>query len=225
MPRLAGLREHHGQVVGPAVWEPIISVEDHRRLLAVVDQRSRLNRRAPRKYLLAAMVRCAKCEAVMLSRPRGDKKRRYVCVRGPGLAGCGKTSVVADDLEELVSAAVLARLESPELFAALAGHHDAGDADAESQIVAGEAHLEELAGAYGEQQITLREFLAARKPIEARIESARKVLARSQDSSALAAYAGRGPELRARWGELSFDRRRAVVAALLDHVTISAGRR
>ena len=53
--------------------------------------------------------------ATLVSRPRDDGQRRYVCARGPGFAGCGKTYVLAEPLEEFVTEAVLIALDTPEL--------------------------------------------------------------------------------------------------------------
>ena len=56
-PRIAGLREHRGQVVGHAVWPGIISEEEHRRVTALMTQRASTGVRAPRSYLLSGMLR------------------------------------------------------------------------------------------------------------------------------------------------------------------------
>lgn len=65
------------------------------------------------------------------------------------------------------------------------------------------------------------ESFAAEEPLEARIDDAWGRLARRARTTALRTVVGRGPALRAPWDELSFDRRRAVVAAVVDHIVVA----
>lgn len=48
-PRNAGLRQHRGQVIGDAIWEPIVSAETRERLLARQLDRAVTGRRSPRR--------------------------------------------------------------------------------------------------------------------------------------------------------------------------------
>src|SRR3989304_526370 len=52
-------------------------------------------------------------------RPPPPPTRRYVCASGPGFGGCGRMATVAEPLESFVAQAVLYRLDTPELAAAL----------------------------------------------------------------------------------------------------------
>ncbi len=114
------------------------------------------------------------------------------------------------------------RLDTPALRAALDGANAPNEVGiaAAAELEASGAQLEELAKGYGQRQITFAELLAARKPIEARIEAARRVLSRQNHTTAAAEYVGNAADLRDRWDELSLSRQRAIVAALLDHVTV-----
>src|SRR5436853_612000 len=82
---------------------------------AVAAERAKSPRREPRRYLLAGLVVCERCGARMVARPRQDGVRRYVCVKGPGFAGCNGTMILAEPLEALVVEAVMVRLDSPAL--------------------------------------------------------------------------------------------------------------
>ena len=149
--------------------------------------------RTVRRYLLAGgLLRCGHCDAVLVSRPRGDGERRYVCAKGPGQPGCGRIGVMADPIEGLITEAVLYRLDTPELAAALAGAatEDAQASAAADSLAADQEQLAELARAYGERQITFPEFLAAGKPIEARIDAAKRHLSRLTHTTAIAEYVG-----------------------------------
>ena len=131
-------------------------------------------------------------------------------------------TIIASPLEDLVVEAVLLRLDSPALAAALAGKAEQAAADdVAGELADDEAQLDELANAYGEKAITLREYLAARKPIEARIETGRKRLSRATGTVALDGFVGHSTRLREAWAEMTIERRRAVLAALLDRLVIN----
>jgi len=220
--RISAQREHHGRIVGPAQWEPIITPEETARLRSMLSDPARLVRRTPRRYLLTGLLHCGLCGATLVPRPKAQAGRRYVCAKGPGFSGCGRIVTLADPVEELITEAVLYRLDTPALAAALDAE-DAADERAAAVALglqADQAQLDEIAAAYGNRQVTFSEFLAARKPIEARIEAAKRHLSRSRRSAAVADYVGDSSTLRALWAGLDLSRQRAVVAAVLDRAVI-----
>ena len=223
-PRIAGLRQHRGEVVGKAVWEPIITMGERDKILARMAARKTSGRRAPRRYLLSGLVRCGRCESTLYSQARATS-RRYVCLSGPDHGGCGRLTVVAAPLEELVTNAVLYRLDTAELADTLAGRNrtDTQAAGLTDAIAADRAQLDELAGLYAARDIGVREWMAARRPIEDRIADADKRLGRLTQSSALVGLVGNGRALRSTWDELNLTRQHAIIAAVLDHVTIAPG--
>ena len=222
--RIAGLREHNGEIVGKAVWEPIISVEDRGRLLAMMEQKRTTRERTVRSYLLSGMLRCGKCGGTLFTAAR-KTSRRYVCMAGPDHRGCGGLTVVANPLDELVAAAVLYRLDTPELAAALSGRaaHDEQTTALADAIGADRAQLDELAEMYASKQIPAREWMTARKPIEARVKDAERRLARVTRNDALTGIVGNGQALQSQWAELNLTRQHAIVKAVLDHVVIAPG--
>ena len=222
-PRLSGQREYRGEIVAKGEWQAILTPEDTAQLRTIMGDPARFTRRTVRRYLLSGgLLRCSLCGAVLVARPRGDGTRRYVCAKGPGLPGCGRIAILAEPLEELVAEAVLYRLDTPELAAAIAGvaAEDAEADAAQASVVADRAQLEELARAYGERQITFPEFLAARKPIEARIEAGQRKVSRLTQTTALAGHVGNAEALRSTWADLPLTRQRAVVAAVLDRAVV-----
>lgn len=224
--RVAGLREHHGAVVAAAVWPAIITETEHRQLRAILtDPARRTNRAGAIKYLLAGFVHCGLCGARMVARPRDDGSRRYVCAKGPGFTGCGGTYVLADPLETLVVEAVFYRFDSPHFAEAIANRDDDEADEAAATTADAEAKLAELAEMWAAGEITRQEWMAARKPLEARQEAARKALSRQRGTTALDGFAGGCGALREAWDDLSLDRRRAIIGALVDRVNIGPGRR
>ncbi len=222
--RIAGLREHRGQVIGKARWRRIISEAQRSRILARMAEQTVSGRRPPRRYLLSGMLRCGKCGNTLFSRAR-ETTRRYVCSSGPDHGGCGRLTVVAGPLEELVAEMVLIRLDTPVLADALAGRmHDDERGAALSEALVDDRHqLDELAHLYATKQIPARDWLTARKPIQDRIDTAERSLARLSRSETLAGLVGHGHQLRAGWAQLNLTRQHAIVAAILDHVIIAPG--
>ena len=225
-PRISGQREHRGEIVADAEWPAIVSPADTARVRAILSDPARRTNRTARRYLLVRLLRCGLCGEPLVSRPTGEGVRRYVCARGPNFTGCGHTYIQADTLELFIVEAVLYRLDTPELAAALTRSESDPDADrCQAELDEAQAHLDELARAYGERSIGLSEWLVAREPIEARVTLAKKQLARLSRVSALDGHVGHGSALRDAWHDLPLTRQRAIVTAVLDHAVIGLGRR
>ncbi len=227
--RIAGLREHRGEVIGAAVWPAIITPADRDRVLARMAARSVTKTRTARTYLLSGLLRCGRCGNRLYSQARhsnpDNRVRRYVCLKGPDHGGCGQLTVVAAPVEELLAEAVLVRLDSPQLADALAGKAsaDADVATLAAQVDADQERLDELAGLYADGAITAREWIVARDPITERITAARRDIAAATDTTAVFELAGTGGGLRTEWEGLDLGRQQAIVKAVLDHAVIAPG--
>jgi len=224
--RISGQREHHGELVAKGEWPAIISSAETDRIRAILSDPSRRTNHSARRYLLKRLLRCGLCGETLVSRPTQDGTRRYICAKGPQYSGCGHLYIVAEPLEELVVAGVLYRLDSPELAAAL--HGSSRDAEAEEwqqEADSAARQSEELAQAYGTQEITLAEWLAARRPIEHRLTAARRKLAHISGNAVIGEHVGQGADLRERWSQLNLTRQHAIVAAVVDHLVIGPGQR
>ncbi|WP_210419976.1 recombinase family protein [Mycobacterium helveticum] len=227
--RIAGLREHRGEVIGEAVWPAIITPADRDRVLARMAARAVTKTRSARTYLLSGMLRCGRCGNRLYSHARHsnpqNRVRRYVCLKGPDHGGCGRLTVVAAPVEELLTEAVLARLDSPQLADVLAGKATANAdvAGLAAQVDADQQRLDELAGLYADGAITAREWIAARDPITDRITTARRDIAAATDTTAVFELAGTGGALRTEWDGLDLGRQQAIIKAVLDHAVIAPG--
>ena len=221
-PRIAGLRQHNGEVVGSAVWPAIISPEQHRQLVSMFERKTSSSRRAPRKYLLSGLLRCGKCGGKLFSsaRPAG---RRYVCMSGPDHGGCGGIFVSAPPVEELIAEAVLYRLDSPAMADALEGRAVADDRHAalSVELQSDQAQMDELSGLWGRKEISLQEWKAAREPIEDRIFKTKRQLDQLTGDNSLTGLVGNGSALRNEWATLNLTRQHAIVRAVLDFATVN----
>ena len=222
--RIAGLREHHGVITAKAVWPGIIAEDEHYRLRAILTDPARRTNggRLPRSYLLSGgIARCGLCGANLVARPRADKRRCYVCATGPGFSGCGKIRSLAEPLEDLIVEAAMVRLDAPELAQAVAGPADAEEESVADAITADEAKLVELGDLWDAGEITRAEWMRLRSKVEARLQATQRVLSRPRPAAVLHGLTGSAGVLRASWPELSFDRRRAILTAVVERVVLN----
>ena len=219
--RISGQVEHLGEIVTSGDWPAILTPTQTTRLRTMLRDPARRTNRAPRTYPLSGLVRCGLCGARMGARPRADRSRRYACNNQPGNQSCGRMSTLAEPLESFIIAAVLFRLDTPDLERHMVAAAQDTDADAlQHQIDDDKAQLESLAALYGKREIGVAEWLAARKPIEARMADASRQMGRLTHSSALDGYVGRARALRDQWSHFSVPRQHAIISALVDHVTV-----
>ncbi|CAN5827158.1 recombinase family protein [soil metagenome] len=228
-PRVAGLRQHQGEIVGEAAWPAILDRRTWEQLRTVILAPDRRRVGAGRRLLTGLLV-CGRpgdgepCGARLVS-GLNNGNRAYICRRAPGFDGCGRLAMVADPLEDLIIEAVLRLSDSPE-FAEARARRDAPDDDdgAAEEIMAAQARLAELAGMWAGGEISRAEWMTARKALEAAVEAAQRRVSRRRPTTALDGLDGPGA-LRAGWPELSLSRQRAVLAAVVDRVVIGPARR
>lgn len=221
-PRIAGLVEHRGEVVGPAKWPAIISVDNHRRICSTFAARKRSGHRTPQSYLLTGgLIRCGKCGSSLFSAPR-QGVRRYGCLQGPDHRGCGGIFITAEHVERLVADAVIYRLDTPELAAALSARGDAQQEgrSATDMIEQATDRLREVGQMFASGEISRREFLDIRRTITDQQQGAERRLARMAKSEALAGLPGNGQTLATQWTTLALSRQQAIIRSIVDHVSV-----
>lgn len=218
-PRIAGQREHHGRILGPADWPAIIDPDDLLRVRALVFGRSKPGFPTARSYLLSGLVWCGRCDVRLGARPivrKGKRLRRYVCTRDRG--GCDRLGIGADGLEELVTRAVVEALDAPRFARVVSAPAERPDITPIADL---EDRLGQLAEMFAAGEITRVEWLATRASVERRLDAARARVASTVRDENFAVWAGRGKDLAAAWDDLTFDRRRAAVAGAIERVVIA----
>ena len=168
------------------------------------------------------MARCGRCGGALVGRPRQDGKRRYVCAKQPGTPNCGGVARLADPVEEVVTLALFIALDSVDLTDYMK-KSDALSADDGllDLIREDEQALEQLSrDHYVDRVIGRAEFFAARDALQVRLESARAQLARRSGKAILPQVVGAGREVQERWEGATFEWKRAVLTAIIDHVEI-----
>jgi site-specific DNA recombinase len=213
-PRIAGLRGHRGEIAATAVWPAIITQADHRRIVAILTDPARTKNNGRQRRLLTGLLVCGRCGARMVSRPRGDGSPCYVCAKAPG-DGCGGIRVLGEPLDDLVTAAALIYLDSPALADALAERH--GNDKTLGELADVDARLAELGELWAAGDIDRSGWKAARDALERRRADLQADVRTDTAGTAVEALAG---EAAIDWPNLAHGRRRAILAALINSVTI-----
>jgi site-specific DNA recombinase len=210
-PKLAGLREYHGEL-HQGTWPAVLDRPTWERLRATLGQRKQVS---GRKYLLTGLLVCGRCGAHMTGGARsGNGTISYKC-RSPIMGGCGRCSIAITRAEPYVTRTVLAALEGIER------HQEAGD-EAQALLEALRAAEADLAQAsrdhYVEKLISREEYLAVKPDLEWRIDALRKQVASlSRDIDKI------GPDVAEQWETQSLSWRQSVLKAVLDEVVVHPG--
>lgn len=218
--RNCGLREYKGEIVAEAVWEPIISREEYDAIVAIFKAR-KLTGPVARSYLLTGIIRCGICGKKLISN-RKDGAGRYLCRKDPVTGvGCGGIYVSKKQVEEFISAAVLTRLNSPEMERALADKSD------NSQVLAIHTELSQI----GDRQVELAEMVAmgemtrvqyqaAMKKIDTKKSEMERILSKERGAVFMDGDLATPELIVSKWSGLNLDRQRAILMAVLESVLV-----
>jgi site-specific DNA recombinase len=216
-PRLVGMREYDGQLYR-GDWEPIITMEEWEAVKAILQDpaRSQHERGGLPKHVLTGIAHCGICDSRLSVRKiRG--KRVYYCSPIAPKGGCGKISRQAEPLEDLITGAIFTAVES-DLYRRL-GAQEKGDPTAQlyEQLARDQGLLDRLEDKLAQELISVPTYKRNRAQIERRMEDTRRSIARLRGSQILT-LAPRN--LREVWPNLSMDRRRSIVKAVLVKITV-----
>lgn len=207
---LAGRRRHGGQVVD-GEWPVVFSAEEHEALrLAAGEHRDA----AVARHLLTGLLRCGPCGARMRAKTTRRFGFQYACQ----VAGCSRVTVKGSTLEDVIAEAVLLRLDSQELRAALAVKEDsAATRRLADELADDRAALEQLSRDHYVTRVVSRDvFLAAAGELEERIRTAEERLSRQQPAGL-----PEGTPLRDGWHTGGLEFRRAVLSAVVEKISIA----
>lgn len=221
--RIAGWREHNGELVARAVWPAIVDEAIWRQVRAILtDPARRLSPGNARKHLLSGFLVCGRCGRKLVARP--DARRvgvaggvlRYVCTKPEG---CARVTVMGDHLEGEVIGRALYLLQSPAVVEALAARNvddrTPGLLAAVEQL---EARRAQLGDDYAAELVSRGQFLAAAQALDGRLDAARRHLSAGQRQHVLDDIE---PPDAAAFAALGLERRRAILAALIETITIA----
>lgn len=221
-PRIAGLRTYKGQIVADGQWQPILDRAQWETLAARIRRVARPGR--PSSHLLSGIARCGKCGGPLWTswqKHRDKRVARYACVSRPGWSGCGKLTVTAAPLDELVRDAVIWAVTGPELAKTLAARRrggDAGETQAARELADAEARREEAAAMFASGEITRREWLKIRQVTDQRVADASRLLNRHRGPAANLPRSHKA--LREAWDQGTIEWRRALITAVVATLTV-----
>jgi site-specific DNA recombinase len=236
-PRVAGLRQHRGEVVGEASWPAILDRPVWEQVCAIYGDPTRKRGGHPYSYLLTGgLARCGRCATILddgtvaadgapLIAWPSERKPGYSCP-DPRRGGCYGVFQLAEPLEAHVADAVLSALAGPGLDRArrAGGGNDQETRRLAAQRDADKAALDRAANAHFlERTLTYGQYLHVRDELLARIQRAEAELARRHGTDALVGLPSDPEALRAEWDDdtrTSVDRRRAILRACLDAVIV-----
>jgi site-specific DNA recombinase len=210
-PRAAGLREHNGKLY-PAAWSPIIPREQWKAVKAILEDPARRtnDRGGVYRYLLTGMAFCGVCGHRLVGIRKGDYFG-YKCAKTERGGGkCVQRS--AAPVEELITEALFVAVESPEWDRLAERPADDPTRELHEQLARDQGLLDRLEDKIAQELISLDAAKRNRAEIERRMDAARDKLARLGDSRVTANIPR---NLRAVWPDLSIDRRRAILKAVL----------
>jgi DNA invertase Pin-like site-specific DNA recombinase len=222
-PRIAGLRQYQGQVVGDAAWPPILDRETWERLSVVLTDPSRRQPPPSREYPLYPLLRCGCCGRQLTAMPRKNG-RNYGCRKYSG--GCGHVFIAAGRIEPYVLSVVLPVADSPALLNAI----EVANTDVETEVrtlvvaIAEDEHARAQLGDdhYQARVIDRATYLRQDLALRTRIDVNRARLGAIQRPGSLDQLGGRVAE---EWPQLSAEQRRQLLGSVLRAVTVQPATR
>lgn len=217
---LAGLRRHHGVVVGeldPSIPRIVTRAEHDRLKTMMTDPSRRTNAGSEPKYLLGGIARCGKCSHTMRraigrieTTKTGRTKRQPASYFCTNCYGVRRKQTDVDDFVERVILARLARPDAADLFTT------GGDADAaktaRSAMADIDARLLLVADAFTAGDIDMAQMIRATATLKADRARHEAVLSSSMPKALPADLIG--PTSAQCWARLDMSQRRDVLREL-----------
>ena len=219
-PRIAGLREHNGEVVGKAVCPGIIDEATHDRLVGLLKNPSRrpLNYGRSRLHPLAGLVYCGSCGGRLVSHLQPRQGRGYGCRKDENPDCEARVRIVAEPLEAYIEGYVIDQWRNPR-----ARKIAQSDDDRLKRIAEVSAEMAELQRQKQDafrmklrREVDLQTFKAITKEIDTALDQ----LDRDHKSLTSEAAMPELPDPSLAWEDLSALDRRALTEMLVDKIII-----
>ncbi|HEV8373646.1 MAG TPA: recombinase family protein [Actinomycetota bacterium] len=213
-PRMVGYRVHQGRLY-PGTWPAILDYQTWEAVGEVLRDPDRTSRRGgvPRHLLSGLLFGGDGCGHRLNSQPRNGKLL-YRCRE----LGCAKITRAAAPIEALICEALFVAVESPEWDRLAERPADDPTRELHEQLARDQGLLDRLEDKVAEELIRPEAAKRKRAEIERRMDVARDKLGRLGDSR----VAARVPRnLRDVWPNLSLDRRRSILAVVIERITVN----
>jgi hypothetical protein len=213
-PRMVGYRTHQGRLY-PGTWPAILDMPTWEAVCAVLRDpaRTAITRGGVHRHLLSGFLYGGRgCGHRLNSQPRNGKLL-YRCIT----PGCARITRAAAPIEELITESLFVAVESPEWDRVAERPADDPSRELHEQLARDQGLLDRLEDKVAEELIRPEAAKRKRAEIERRMDIARDRLGRLGD----ARVAARVPRnLRDVWPNLSLDRRRSILAVVIERITV-----
>jgi site-specific DNA recombinase len=213
-PRIAGLRQYQGAVIGPAAWPAILDRDTYEGLRVALTHPNRRPQGLTnvRKYLLSGIASCGVCGSPLRIHHGGPSAPlTYSCQQ----RGCGKVRRSLHHLDEFVTNLIIERLAAADIKPT----SETADGQLGQQITAVEARLEQVAIEFADDpDITADQVRTMTRHLRSTLDKLQARQADRMRSTVLAELGG--ADLAATWASLSLSRRRAIISVLAESVIV-----
>ena len=210
--RNAGLREHRGEIVGPAAWPPVVDEDRWRALVSALTHPGRRTQwSSARRWLLSGLAVCGVCDEPMRATLQNSARRgvpSYTCKA----QRC--VSRNAEELDAYIGAVVVERLSRPDVAELLSATGGPNTGALQLDAAGLRERLDGLAAAYADGAIDVRQLREGSARLRARLAAVEDQLATAGRGNALAGLVGTTDPGTA-WEGLDLHRRRAVIDTLM----------
>lgn len=221
--RNAAIIEHAGQEIAKAKWPAIVAEDTWRAVRILLSDPSRRHpRSSDRRWLGSGLFVCGVCGETMRSASvtggaTGPRRPVYRCKGGAHLGR------VAEPVDELVTAVVLARLSRPDARLLLRADTGVDTAMLGSEAAALRVRLEELAALFADGVVTAAQLAEGTARMRQRLTDAEVQMAAAVVGSPLAGLVD-ADDVQAAWNAMSVSRRKAAIDVLMTVTLLSAPR-
>jgi site-specific DNA recombinase len=228
-PRVAGLRQHQGVIVGEANWPAILDRDTWERVRHVLLSLDRGPARTPsRSYLLSGFIFCGKCDRRLVGMPYPNGTRAYGCFIGTTYRGCGGVRRVAEPVETLVREAIFSLFnDNPDFVRALEVTDHEGAQELQTlyeRLMDDTSALDELAhDYYVNREITKSQFVKSKEALEDRMEVTKRAVAQLESDRVMTTVLTTviaSENVRDAWENAILDQRRQLIDALIKRIVV-----
>lgn len=220
-----GTRNGGGALVAEGSWTPILDKAVTERLRAILNAPGRKIAGRHPLYLLTGTLTCGRCGARLVGvTDNRSGRRRYQCTQVPGTARCGRLTITAPPVDELITAVVLDVLSDAAFRSGRRRPTNASDLDSAAEALAAlDVEEAEWRTDLAAGRIDRPTFLDALDGIRKRRKPLEKIVGAASPTvtAALAGIPVERRQVEVWWEAASVEAQRRVVRALIDHVEIS----
>lgn len=213
-PTNAGLRVHHGEIIGKSTTEPLITEDQFYSVRSILqDPARRLSPGNRPKYLLTSLAMCGACGAKLLFASGRKNSRGGRAAPSLSCRECGKVLRSMPFVDGIVERVVLGRLERTDALEAFAQAPLGKTDELRTRRSGLQGRLDDAADLYAAGAITAEQLTRINTQVRPELERVNEALA--DLAPATAARTIMGPGAAERWADATIETRRDVVRALM----------